>query len=159
MYYIDPHEIISSLVTPLMDASKREGVGGVVAETADFAGGVVEGEALIGTEGADGGLVEAFLGRDAEVVLVGKVDDAHYAPEVVDPVGVIEGHAPAVGLGREAAQEEDAGARGQEGLERMEFGFHGVNIRLLGEIVDSSRKSGKILDELGKNGSSSRKTA
>ena len=23
MYYIDPHEIISSLVTPLMDASKR----------------------------------------------------------------------------------------------------------------------------------------
>ena len=65
------------------------------------------------------------------MVLIGKMDEAHYAPEVVDPVGVIEWHTPAVGLGREAAQEEDAGAHRQKGLERMEFGFHGVKLRFL----------------------------
>ncbi len=112
----------------------EEGVGGVVTETADLAGGVVEGEALIGTEGADGGLVEAFLGRDAEVVLIGIMDDAHYAPEVVDPVGVIEGHAPAVGLGRETAQEEDAGTLGEERLERVllrPYFFHSSSLSTL----------------------------
>ena len=73
------------------------------------------------------------------MVLIGKMDDAHYAPEVVYPVGVVEWHAPAVRLGREAAQEEDAGARGQEGLERMEFGFHGVKLRFLGGNVGGNR--------------------
>ena len=117
----------------------EEGVGGVVSETAHFARRVVEGEALIGTKGADGGLVEALFGRDAEVVFIGKMDEAHYAPEVVDPVGVVEWHAPAVGLGREAAQEEDAGARGQKWFERMAFGVHGVKLRFLGGNIGGNR--------------------
>ena len=83
----------------------QEGVGGVVTEAADFAGGVVEGQAVIGTKRPDGHLVKALFGRDAEAVFIVKEDEADDAPEVVDPVGVIEGHAPAVGLGREAAQE------------------------------------------------------
>ena len=99
----------------------QEGVGGVVPEAADFAGGVVEGQALGGAEGPDGGLVKALFRDEAEVVLVGKEDEAEDAPEVVDPVGVIEWNAPAVGLGRETAQEEDAGTRGEERLERVLF--------------------------------------
>ena len=78
--------------------------------------GVVEGQAVLGAEVFYGGLVEAFLVDDAEVVFIIKVDEADDAPEVVDPVGVIEWHAPAVGLGRETAQEEDPGVLGQEGL-------------------------------------------
>ena len=51
------------------------------------------------------GLVESFFFDYAEVVFVVEVDEADDAPEVVDPVGVVEWHAPAVGLGRETAQE------------------------------------------------------
>ena len=99
----------------------QEGVGGVVLQAANLAGGVVEGQAGIGTEGTDGGFVEAFLGRDAEVVFVAEVDEAHDAPEVVDPVGVIERHAPAVRLGRETPQEQDACTLREEGLKGMLF--------------------------------------
>ena len=100
----------------------QEGVGCVVFEAADFAGGVVEGESLLGAEGADGGFVEAFLGADAEVVLVAEVNQSHDAPEVVDPVGVVEWHAPTVRLGREAAEEQDAGVGRQERFEGVSFG-------------------------------------
>ena len=114
----------------------QEGVGGVVFEAANLAGGVVEGQALLGTEGADGGFVEAFLGRDAEVVFVAEVDEAHDAPEVVDPVGVIERHAPAVRLGRETPQEQDACTLRKEGLEGMLFdGWrdHGTKLSIFNE--------------------------
>ena len=81
----------------------QEGVGGVVPEAADLAGGVVEGQALIGAKLPDGGLVKSLFRDPAEAVFIVKEDEADDAPEVVDPVGVIEGHAPAVGLGRETA--------------------------------------------------------
>ena len=45
-----------------------------------------------------------------------------------------------MGLGREAAQEEDAGARGQKGLERMAFGFHGVKLHFLLEMSEEIAK-------------------
>ena len=103
----------------------EEGVGGVVAQASYFTGGVVESEALLSAEGADGGFVEAFLLLDAEVVFVVEVDQAQDAPEVVDPVGVEEGDGPAAGRGREAAEEEDAGAFGEEGREGVLLSGHG----------------------------------
>ena len=102
------------------------GIGGVVFEAADLGGGVVECQAVLGTELAYGGLVEAFLAYDAEVVLVVEMDKADDAPEVIDPVGVIEWHAPAVGLGRETAQKQYSGVAGQERLERMRLYAHWV---------------------------------
>lgn len=99
----------------------QEGVGGVVFQPPDLAGGVVEGEALPSAELPNRPLVKPFLPWHAEMVLVPEVDHPHDAPEVVDPVGVVEGHAPAVRLGREAAQEQDARVRGQEGLEGVLF--------------------------------------
>ena len=83
----------------------EEGVGGVVLQAADFGGGVVEGEAGVGTEGANQSFVKPLLARHTEVRLVPKVNQPHDAPEVVDPVGVIERHAPAVLLRRETAEE------------------------------------------------------
>ena len=102
----------------------KVGIGGVVFEAADLGGGVVECQAVLGAELAYGGLVEAFLTDDAEVVLVVEMDEADDSPEVVDPVGVIEWHAPAVGLGRETAQEEYPGVLGQEGFKRVLLYIH-----------------------------------
>ena len=99
----------------------QEGVGGVVFEAAHLAGGVVEREAGVGAELPDPGFVEALLPRHAEMILFPEVDDSHDPPEVVDPVGVVERHAPAVRLGRETAEEQDACVRGQEGLEGVLF--------------------------------------
>ena len=48
---------------------------------------------------------------------------AHYPPEIIDPVGVIERHVPALRLWRETAQEKDPGIRRKKRFERM--GFHG----------------------------------
>ena len=60
------------------------------------------------------------------MVLVAKMDQSHDAPEVIDPVGVIEGHAPAVGLRRKTAEEKDARSVRQEGLEGVLFSGHGL---------------------------------
>ena len=100
----------------------EEGVGGVVLQAADFGGGVVEGEAGVGTEGANQSFVKPLLAGHTEVRLVPKVNQPHDAPEVVDPVGVIKRHAPAVRLGREAPKEKNARVRGQEGLEGVALG-------------------------------------
>ena len=105
----------------------QEGVGGVVFEAAYLAGGIVEGQAFPGAKLPDSSFVEALLAGHAEMILFPEVDDPHDPPEVIDPVGVVERHAPAVRLGREAAQEQDARVRGQEGLERVLFyrSWHG----------------------------------
>ena len=99
------------------DDDLQEGVGGVAFEAAYLAGGVVEREAGIGAELPDPGFVEALFARHAEMILFPEMDDSHDSPEVVDPVGVVERHAPAVRLGRETAQEQDACALRQEGVE------------------------------------------
>ena len=95
----------------------EEGVGRVVFQPPNLAGGVVERQAGVGAELPDPGFVEALLARHAEMILFPEVDDSHDTPEVVDPVGVVERHAPAVRLGREATQEQDARALRQEGFE------------------------------------------
>ena len=77
-----------------------------------------------GTEGADQHLIEALFDRNAEVIFVPEVNHSHNAPEVVDPVRVVERHAPAARLGREAAQEQDACAFRQERRERVLLCIH-----------------------------------
>ena len=103
----------------------EEGVGGVVLEAADFTGGVIEGEAGVGAETAYGGFVEAFFAGDAEMVFVGEVDQAHDPPEVVDPVGVVEWHAPPVLLRRKTSEEYNPRILRQERFERVSFSGDG----------------------------------
>ena len=86
----------------------QESVGSIVLQTPHLAGRVVEGQAPGSAERTDGGFVKTFLTRDAEMVLVVKKDQPQDAPEVVDPVGIVERHAPAVRLGRKTPQEKDA---------------------------------------------------
>ena len=78
----------------------------------------------MGAEFAYIGLIEAFFFCVAEVVFIVEMDEANDSPEVVDPVGVIEWHAPAVGLGRETAQKQYPGVLGQEGFKRMLLYIH-----------------------------------
>ena len=84
---------------------------------------------------SDGGLVKAFFTDDAEVVFVVEVDQAHDAPKVIDPVGVVEWHAPAVGLGRETAQEQDSGAGRQEGLKGMMLYIHRAGLVFITKLA------------------------
>ena len=102
----------------------QEGIGGVVFQAPDFAGGVVEGESLGGAKLPDQRFVKPLFGRNAEVILVPKLDEAQDTPEVIDPVGVIEWHAPAVRLGRETAQKEHPCSSGQERLKGMTLDAH-----------------------------------
>ena len=102
----------------------QEGVGGIVAEAAYRAGGVIEGEAFLRAEGADRGLVETLFAADAEMVLVAEVDEAHDAPEIIDPVRVEERHAPPFLLWRETPEEQDPCALRQERFERMRLDGH-----------------------------------
>ena len=102
----------------------EEGVGGVVLEAADFGGGVIKRQTFPRGERSYSSFVEALFANHAEVILVPEVNQPHDPPEVVDPVRVIKRHAPAVRLGRETPQKEDACAFGQEWLEWMFFYGH-----------------------------------
>ena len=102
----------------------KESIGSVVFQAAYLGGSVVEGQASLGAEFLYRGLVEAFFFDYAEVVFIVEMYQADDAPEVVDPVGVIKWHAPAMGLRREAAQKEYLGVLGQEGLKGMRLCVH-----------------------------------
>lgn len=104
----------------------QEFVGSVAAQAADFKGGVGEGDALCGKEGAESLFVEGVAGVGEEVVFVLEEGEPEDAPHVVLEVGVVEVHFPACARGREAAKHEDAGVGGVEGRERMSFG-HGLS--------------------------------
>lgn len=99
----------------------QKGVGGVVLETPHFAGCVVERQSFGGAERPDQGFVKAFLPRQAKMFPVPKMNQAHDAPEVIDPVGVIERHAPAVRLGRKTPEEQNPGALREERLKGVFF--------------------------------------
>ena len=87
-------------------------------------GGVVESQSVLCAEVFYGLLIEAFFFDDAEVVFIIEMYQADDAPEVVDPVGVIERHAPAVGLGRETAQKQHPGVLRQKWLKRVLLYIH-----------------------------------
>jgi hypothetical protein len=55
------------------------------------------------------------------MVLIAKEDESLYAPVVVDEVGIVEVHAPALHLGWETAQEEHTTILWQKGVQRMVF--------------------------------------
>ena len=105
----------------------EEIVRGVGLQTPHAPGGVEEGETLRAAEGDDALAVERLRGVRAalEVVSVIVEEQTHDAPEVVDPVGVEEVHAPPCAGRRETAEEEGTAVGRQEGFERMAFGFHG----------------------------------
>jgi hypothetical protein len=53
------------------------------------------------------------------MVLVAKENEALYAPVVVDEIGIVEVHAPALPLWRETAQEEHTAVLWQKRVQRM----------------------------------------
>ena len=112
----------------------QEGVGGVVLQPPDFAGGVVEGQAFAGAEVPDPRFVKAFFAHYAEMVFIPEVNEPHDSPVVVDPIRIVERHAPAMRLGRETSQEEDACARRQERLKGMRLGNHSPKLLLSPEL-------------------------
>ena len=111
----------------------QECVGGIVPHSPDFTGGIVEGKALSFAERADGSFVEGFLLRKAEMILVFEENQSHDAPEVIDPIGVVERHAPAVLLRRKTPQEQDPGPNRQKRFERMLLGIHLPKVRIARE--------------------------
>ncbi len=122
-------------------------IAGIVVQAVDADGGVVEGQPLLGGKLHDAFLVEALFARHLEVALVAPVNDAHDAPEVVDPVGIKELHAP-LGTGRrKTAQEQYLGSLRQKGSQWVLLDGHkegkrcfitllGANIRILSHFSD-----------------------
>ena len=92
----------------------EEIVGSVVLQADNGLGRVVECQSLPAAELLDPRAVEALLAGDGEVILVARRKEAPDAPEVVGPIGVEKVHAPPLSWRREAAQEEDSCALGQE---------------------------------------------
>ena len=56
-----------------------------------------------------------------EIILVVKEDNSLYAPVVVDEVGIVEVHAPALPLWRETAQKEHTAVLWQKRVQRMKL--------------------------------------
>lgn len=97
----------------------QELVRGIVLQAAYGGGGVVETYALVLQEGDDEVKAEGLCLGVHEMVLVAKENEALYAPMVVDEVGIVEVHAPALPLRRETAQEEHTAVLWQKGVQRM----------------------------------------
>lgn len=76
----------------------EEFVGSIVLEPADFGSCIVEGYTAVGKHGFYCRQIKFFFVGQAEVVAVIMEYQTHYAPEVVDEVGIVEIHAPSVGL-------------------------------------------------------------
>ena len=122
----------------------QELVRGIVLQAAYGGGSVVEAYALVHQEGDDEVKSEGLCLGVHEMVLVAKENEALYAPVVVDEVGIVEVHAPALPLRRETAQEEHTAVLWQKGVQRVvlypiggtgnvlevEEGDEGIHIRL-----------------------------
>ena len=99
-------------------------VGGIVLQAPHLAGGVVKRQAFGRAKRPDRRLVKTFFARHAEMLLVPEMDQPHDPPEVVDPVGVVERHAPPVRLRWEAAQKQDARPVWEKRLKGMLLSAH-----------------------------------
>lgn len=97
----------------------KELVRSIVLQASHGGGGVVEAYALVHQKGDDKVQAECLCRGINEMVLVTKENQALYAPMVVDEVGIVEVHAPAFPLRREAAQEEHTAVLWQEWVQRM----------------------------------------
>ena len=97
----------------------QELVRGIVLQAAYGGGGVVEAYALVHQEGDDEVKAEGLCLGVHEMILVAKEDKSLYAPMVVDEIGIVEVHAPALPLRRETAQEEHTAVLWQKRVQRM----------------------------------------
>ena len=97
----------------------QELVRGIVLQAAYGGGGVVEADALVVKKGDDEVKAEGLCLGVHEMVLVAKENEALYAPVVVDEVGIVEVHAPALPLRRKTAQEEHTAVLWQKRVQRM----------------------------------------
>lgn len=97
----------------------QELVRGIVLQAAYCGGGVVEADALVLQEGDDEVKAEGLCPGVHEMVLVAKENEALYAPMVVDEIGIVEVHAPALPLWRKTAQEEHTAVLWQKRVQRM----------------------------------------
>ena len=97
----------------------QELVRGIVLQAAYGGGSVVEAYALVHQEGDDEVKSEGLCLGVHEMVLVAEENEALYAPVVVDKVGIVEVHAPALPLRRETAKEEHTAVLWQKGMQRM----------------------------------------
>lgn len=94
-------------------------VRGIVLQAAYGGGGVEEAYPLVLQKGDDEVKTEGLCLGVHEMVLVAKENEALYAPVVVDEVGIVEVHAPALPLRRETAKEEHTAVLWQKGVQRM----------------------------------------
>ena len=124
-------------------------VGGIVLQTVDCGGGVVEGDAYAAQKCFDLGLAEFALGGVDKVVAVGKIKMAENAPHVVLHVGVEELHRPPFDRRRKTAQHEYTRRGGQKGLKRMSFHIIGVALRGSAEgwagMIRQRTRSGELI--------------
>ena len=97
----------------------QELVRGIVLQAAHSGGSVVEAYALVHQEGDDEIKAEGLCLGVHEMVLVAEKNKAFYAPVVIDKVGVVEIHTPALPLWRETAQEEHTAVLWQKGVQRV----------------------------------------
>ena len=88
----------------------------IVLQTAHGGGSVVEAYAFLLKEGDDEVKAEGLCLGVHEMVLVAKENEALYAPVVIDKVGIVEVHAPALPLRRETAQKEHTAILWQKGV-------------------------------------------
>ena len=91
----------------------------IVLQAAYGGGGVIEADALVVKKGDDEVKAEGLCLGVHKMVLVAKENKAFYAPMVVDKVGIVEVHAPALPLRRKTAQEEHSAVLWQKRVQRM----------------------------------------
>ena len=75
-----------------------------------------------------------------EMVLVAEENKAFYAPMVVDEIGIVEVHAPALPLRRKTAQEEHTAVLWQKRVQRMVLYAIGGN----GDVLEVEEGGGGI---------------
>ena len=118
----------------------QELVRGIVLQAAYGGGGVVEAYALVHQEGDDEVKAEGLCLGVHEMVLVAEENKALYAPVVVDEVGIVEVHAPALPLWRETAQEEHTAVLWQKRVQRMVL----YAINRTGDVLEVEEGGGGI---------------
>ncbi len=90
----------------------------------DFACSIVECQTGIGAKRTDSIFIEPLFGEDAEMVSISIMYQTHYAPEVIDPVGVVKRHVPTAGRRRETSQKQNLGSRWEKRREWMVLANH-----------------------------------
>lgn len=119
----------------------QELVRGIVLQAAYGGGSVVEAYALVHQEGDDEINAEGLCLGVHEMVLVAEENEALDAPVVVDEVGIVEVHAPALPLRRETAQEEHTAVLWQKGVQRMVL----YPIDRAGNVLEVEEGGGSVL--------------